>query len=155
MKRLITTMLTACLLCSCAPRTAAPQDMDTGLERSVMPDRLAASSPAVSSAVMPSETLMTQTPQTDWIEAASPDGTVQTCLRLREPSERPFAVSSVVWNEEKEQFAAIYNCSAYRGEYPWQIYRENAWVEIQTFDRNGMPLRQIRTNVMPMPVLRL
>ena len=66
MKRLITTMLTACLLCSCAPRTAAPQDMDTGLERSVMPDRLAASSPAVSSAVMPSETLMTQTPQTDW-----------------------------------------------------------------------------------------
>ena len=50
MKRLITTMLTACLLCSCAPRTAAPQDMDTGLERSVMPDRLAASSPAVSSA---------------------------------------------------------------------------------------------------------
>lgn len=150
MKRLITTMLTACLLCSCAPRTAAPQDMDTGLERSVMPDRLAASSPAVSSAVMPSETLMTQTPQTDWIEAASPDGTVQTRLRLREPSERPFAVSSVIWNEEKEQFAAIYNCSAYRGEYPWQIYRENAWVEIQTFDRNGMPLRQIRTNVMPM-----
>ena len=37
MKRLITAMLTACLLCSCAPRTAAPQDMDTGLERSAMP----------------------------------------------------------------------------------------------------------------------
>ena len=148
MKRFITAMLIACLLCSCAPRTATPQDMGTGLEQSAMPDQLAVSS--APSAAMPDETLLAQTPETDWIEAVSPDGAVQTRLRLREPSERPFAVSSVVWNEEKEQFAAIYNCSAYRGEYPWQTYREDAWVEVQTFDRNGTPLRRIRTDVLPM-----
>ncbi|WP_303900553.1 hypothetical protein [Anaerotruncus colihominis] len=148
MKQFITAMLIACLLCSCAPRTATPQDTGTGLEQSAMPDQLAVSS--APSAAMPDETLLAQTPETDWIEAVSPDGAVQTRLRLREPSERPFAVSSVVWNEEKEQFAAIYNCSAYRGEYPWQTYREDAWVEVQTFDRNGTPLRRIRTDVLPM-----
>lgn len=91
-----------------------------------------------------------ETPETDRFDVAFPDGVIHARLRLREPSARPFAVSSVVWNEEKERFAVIYNCSAYQGEHPWQTYREDTWVEVQTFNRDGAPLRQIRTDILPM-----